>query len=227
MRSHAHFVNGLALVGAVSAQLTVDLTDARKPLHTHSTEETRQLITNIAESIRDAAALVAYDLMDTFYEGNLSGRIPGILPGPPPDGDYYWWQGGAMWGNLIEYWHYTGDTSYVNTTKESLLFQTGPDNNYMDANWTASLGNDDQAFWALSTMIAAEVRFPDPEADDPKQWLALTQAVFNTQAAPERHDDTCGGGLRWQIPTYNNGYNYKNSGFMLPLACAHLKVKAS
>lgn len=117
-----------------------------------------------------------------------------------------------MWGALIDYWHYTGDMSYVNTTTESLLFQTGPRNNYMPPNWTASLGNDDQAFWALSTMAAAEVRFPDPPEDDLRQWLALTQAVFNTQAHPDRHDNTCNGGLRWQIPPSNNGYNYKNSG---------------
>lgn len=116
-----------------------------------------------------------------------------------------------MWGTLIDYWHYTGDESYVNTTKESLLFQTGPNNNYMDPNWTASLGNDDQAFWGMSAMLAAENVFPDPPADEEKQWLSLAQAVFNTQAHPDRHDETCGGGLRWQIPPHNNGYNYKNS----------------
>ncbi|PSR99081.1 glycoside hydrolase [Coniella lustricola] len=165
----------------------------------------------LVESIRNGAALVAYDLLDTFYVGNQSGMIPGILPGPPPDGDYYWWQGGALWGTLVDYWHYTGDMSYVDTTKQALLFQTGPENNYMHSNWTASLGNDDQAFWALSAMLAAETLFPDPPADDTRQWLALAQAVFNTQALPERHDNTCGGGLRWQIPAYNNGYNYKNT----------------
>lgn len=154
---------------------------------------------------------MAYDLLDVFYEGNQSGKIPGILPGPPPDGDYYWWQGGAMWGTLIDYWHYTGDESYVNTTKEALMFQTGPNNNYMDPNWTASLGNDDQAFWGMSAILAAETVFPDPPADNEKQWLSLAQAVFNTQAHPDRHDGTCGGGLRWQIPPHNNGYNYKNS----------------
>ena len=42
--------------------------------------------------------------------------------------------------------------------------------------------------------------------------------VFNAQAA--RWDaGTCGGGLRWQIFTFNKGYNYKNSlsqgGFFL------------
>lgn len=171
---------------------------------------------NDPESIKDNAALIAYDLLDTFYKGNQTGQVPGILPGPPPDGDYYWWQGGALWGTLVDYWHYTGDESYVNTTKEALLFQTGPDNNYMHPNWTASLGNDDQAFWGISAMLAAETLFPDPPADDERQWLALVQAVFNTQAHPDRHDETCNGGLRWQIPTHNNGYNYKNSTYPSP-----------
>jgi len=58
-------------------------------------------------------------------------------------------------------------------------------------------------------MSAAENVFPNPPSDQP-QWLALAQAVFNTQAA--RWDNsTCGGGLRWQIFTFNNGYNYKNT----------------
>lgn len=59
-------------------------------------------------------------------------------------------------------------------------------------------------------MTAAENNFPNPPEDEP-QWLALAQAVFNTQADPIRHDDTCNGGLRWQIPLSNNGYDYKNS----------------
>jgi mannan endo-1,6-alpha-mannosidase len=58
-------------------------------------------------------------------------------------------------------------------------------------------------------MSAAETNFQNPPSDQP-QWLALAQAVFNTQAA--RWDtSSCGGGLRWQIFTFNNGYNYKNS----------------
>jgi mannan endo-1,6-alpha-mannosidase len=58
-------------------------------------------------------------------------------------------------------------------------------------------------------MSAAENKFPDPPADKP-QWLALAQGVFNTQVA--RWDtSSCGGGLRWQIFTFNNGYDYKNS----------------
>ena len=58
-------------------------------------------------------------------------------------------------------------------------------------------------------MSAAEMKFPDPPPDQPS-WLSLAQAVFNEQA---RRWDTqhCGGGLRWQIFTWNKGYDYKNS----------------
>lgn len=58
-------------------------------------------------------------------------------------------------------------------------------------------------------MSAAEVNFPNPPPNQP-QWLALAQAVFNTQAA-RWNTETCGGGLKWQIFAFNNGYNYKNA----------------
>lgn len=58
-------------------------------------------------------------------------------------------------------------------------------------------------------MSAAEYKFEDPGSDKPG-WLGLAQGVFNSQAARWDAAD-CGGGLRWQIFTWNNGYNYKNS----------------
>ncbi|ERS94875.1 mannan endo-1,6-alpha-mannosidase [Sporothrix schenckii 1099-18] len=165
---------------------------------------------NSPASIKAACKVLAKQLL-TYYHGDQPGWVPGILPGPPPNGDYYWWEGGAMWGTLIDYWRYTQDTQYNNMTETALLFQTGPPQNcYMPPNWTASLGNDDQGFWGLSAMLAAESNFQNPPDDQP-QWLALAQAVWNTQAAPDRHDQTCGGGMRWQIPLTNNGYDYKNS----------------
>jgi mannan endo-1,6-alpha-mannosidase len=151
-----------------------------------------------------------------YYSGNLTGMTPGILPGPPPAGDYYWWQGGALWGTLMDYWHTTGDSSYNDVIMQSMLHQVGENKDYQPRNHTASLGNDDQGFWGMSAMLAAELNFPNPPSDQP-QWLALAQAVFNTQAAPERHDETCNGGMRWQIPLSNNGYDYKNSKNILRL----------
>lgn len=162
-----------------------------------------QLDLSSDDSIKQAASTIAHGMM-TYYTGNLSGQTPGLLPQP-----YYWWEAGAMFGSLLDYWYYTGDSTYNDVTKQALLFQVGPDNNYEPTNRTSDLGNDDQAFWGMAAMSAAELKFQNPDDDQP-QWLALAQAVFNRQAA--RWDtETCGGGLRWQIFSFNKGYNYKNS----------------
>lgn len=161
----------------------------------------------LLDSIKQAAATVA-DGMVYFYTGGVPGQIvsqiPGLLPGP-----YYWWEAGAMFGALIDHYYYTRDTTYNQLITDAILFQVGPDTNFMPPNQTKSLGNDDQCFWAMAAMAAAETRFPNPPAESP-QWLALAQGVFNSQA--ERWDlATCRGGLRWQIFPFNNGYDYKNS----------------
>ncbi|KAI2619018.1 mannan endo-1,6-alpha-mannosidase [Hypomontagnella submonticulosa] len=162
-------------------------------------------------SIKKAAAQVAEDLL-TFYHGDEPGMVPGILPGPPPDGDYYWWQGGALWGTMIDYRHHTGDKTYDDMITQAMLFQVGPNEDYMPPNWTASMGNDDQAFWALSAMLATELGYTDPPEDQP-QWLALAQAVFNEQTHEDRRvaSGRCEWGLRWQVYPSNNGYNYINT----------------
>ncbi|KAF2402412.1 mannan endo-1,6-alpha-mannosidase, partial [Trichodelitschia bisporula] len=155
------------------------------------------------DSIKKASSTITRGLLK-YYHGNEPGQIPGALPKP-----YYWWQAGAMWGELIEYWSYTGDTTYNDIVTQALLFQMGQDRNYMPANWSNEEGNDDQSFWAFSVLTAAELKFPDPPDDKPS-WLALAQAVFNTQV-PRWDTQTCGGGLRWQILFTNPGWTYKNT----------------
>ena len=71
-------------------------------------------------------------------------------------------------------------------------------------------GNDDQGFWALAAMTAAELQFPDPSTAANTTWLDLAGSVFDLQVS--RWDtQTCGGGLRWQIFSFNRGYDYKNA----------------
>ncbi|KAF4976220.1 hypothetical protein FZEAL_7083 [Fusarium zealandicum] len=150
-----------------------------------------QLDPNSTDSVLSIAKDIAEDMVD-MYHGDEPGQTPGLLPEP-----YYWWYAGAMLGTLVDYWAYTGDDQYVDITKQALLFQVGNDNDYMPINQTRTEGNDDQGFWGLTVMSAAEFNFPHPDPEEP-QWLALAQAVFNTQAA--RWDtEHCGGGLRWQI----------------------------
>lgn len=96
-----------------------------------------------------------------------------------------------MWGALIDYWHFTGDSTYNDMIKVGIQWQKGEHDDMMPANWSASMGNDDQAFWGMTAMSAAETNFENPDPGQPS-WLALAQAVFNTQAV--RPDKTCNGG---------------------------------
>ncbi|KUI71760.1 Mannan endo-1,6-alpha-mannosidase DCW1 [Cytospora mali] len=155
------------------------------------------------DSIKSAASTLAFGLMK-YYTGNNTGDVPGNIPSP-----YFWWEAGALFGTMVDYWFLTKDESYTDVIKQALLHQAGDDRDYMPANQTRTEGNDDQGFWAMAAMSAAENKFPNPPSDQP-QWLALAQAVFNEYTT--RWDPaTCNGGLRWQIFTFNNGYNYKNS----------------
>ncbi|KAK9455742.1 glycoside hydrolase [Dipodascopsis uninucleata] len=157
----------------------------------------------MTKSIKHACFVFSHGLM-TYYNGNQTGQTPGMFVSP-----YYWWEAGAAWGSLIEYWFLTGDDTYNDQVRSSLLFQTGSNNNYMPSNQTTAEGNDDQAFWGFTVMTAAERNFTNPSPDEP-QWLALAEAVFNSLAA--RWDtSTCDGGLRWQIYQFNSGYDYKNT----------------
>lgn len=112
-------------------------------------------------------------------------------------------------GTLIDYWYYTGDDRWNEDVMTGIQFQTGDESDFMPRNQTKVEGNDDQGFWGLTVMNAAELKFPDPPDDKPG-WVTLAMGVFNTQTA--RWDtEHCGGGLRWQIFSWNDGYDYKNT----------------
>lgn len=154
----------------------------------------------------DCVQLSLTKLIVKYYTGNITNTEStiGVLPAP-----HYWWQAGAQWGLLLDYWHFTGDTTYNNITTQALLSQVGPEYDYMVPAHQKDEGNDDQAFWGFATMSAAEKDYPQPTIGK-YSWLELTENLWNTQV--RRWDTTsCDGGLKWQIFTFNNGYDYKNS----------------
>ncbi|KAF2170284.1 glycoside hydrolase family 76 protein [Zasmidium cellare ATCC 36951] len=164
-----------------------------------------ELDINSTDSILRASSTIVQNILQIYNNGSDTGPpIPGLLPDP-----YYWWEAGYMFDSLINYWSLSGNDSIVQTIQEGMLFQTGPDNDYLPPNQTRNLGNDDQALWALASMTAAEKGFPLPSGSN-VTWIQLAENVFNEHVA-RWDDDTCNGGLRWQLFTFNNGYNYKNS----------------
>jgi mannan endo-1,6-alpha-mannosidase len=114
-----------------------------------------------------------------------------------------------MWGVMIDYWYATKDDTYNNLTSISVQAQVGADNDFMPADQAFDMGNDDQAFWAITALDAAETNFQAPAKGDPS-WLGLAQAVYNEQIG--RWDNTtCGGGIHWQVSQVVGSYHLKNT----------------
>ena len=81
-------------------------------------------------SIKNASSIVAKDVL-SYYHGSDPGQIPGLFPEHS-----LWWESGAVWGSLIDYWDYTGDAQYVALVQQALLWQLGPNRDYMPPNQT-------------------------------------------------------------------------------------------
>ncbi|KAG9241841.1 glycoside hydrolase family 76 protein [Calycina marina] len=143
-------------------------------------------------SIKAAASTLAFGLIK-YYTGNVANTPTtiGILPKP-----LYWWEAGALWGAMLGYYHYTNDSSYNAVVTQALLSQVGPTDDFMNPLYFDSTGNDDQGFWGMAAMAAAEQDFPQPTTGS-YSWLQLVENLWNSQVA--RWDTTtCGGGLKWQ-----------------------------
>lgn len=161
---------------------------------------------NDISSVRNVAGTLAWELM-AWYTGNVTNTPTTIAVFPEP---YYWWEAGAAWGAMLDYSHYTGDSSYDAVISQALLSQVGPKFDFMVPEHYGSEGNDDQAFWAFAILNAAERNFPQPDDSTPP-WLDIAVNIWNTMVV-RWNTTSCGGGLPWQIFESNpNGMDYKNS----------------
>ncbi|KAF2429819.1 mannan endo-1,6-alpha-mannosidase [Tothia fuscella] len=151
-----------------------------------------------SQSVRFAASLVARGIQ-SLYQPNATNGIVGKWPYPP----YFWWESGGAWGAMIEYWHYTNDTTYNSITYQALTHQLSLE--------AFNTGNDDRAFWVVVAMSAAEYNFREPVAPLPS-WLQVVINAWEVFAHRWVIDSsTCGGGLRWQFQENMAGWNYKNA----------------
>lgn len=139
-----------------------------------------------------------------YYEGIRYGGTVGTFQAP-----YYWWNAGEVFGGWVDYWRFCqqDNETFKNYLYDAMWHQRGSDYDYMPTNQSMTEGNDDQGVWGMAIMQAVERNFTNP---DTHSWLYMIQAIFNSMN--NRWDTaTCNGGLRWQIFTWNNGYNYKNA----------------
>lgn len=155
-----------------------------------------------SNSIDEATALISTGLVEPYFQHG-SGSIPGMLI----DG-YYWWEAGGAMGGLVDYEFLLENSTYDSFIRQGMSYQAGSSGSFMPSNQSLTEGNDDQGFWGIAAMGAAERNLSDPSSGH--GWLYSSQAVFNDMKS--RWDTSeCAGGLRWQIYTWNSGYDYKNT----------------
>ena len=82
-------------------------------------------------SLKEAASTAARGMLK-YYHGNEPGQTPGTL-------DNTWWEAGAMFMTLVQYWRVSGDSSHNDITTQGLQWQAGDDHDYLPANSTAYL----------------------------------------------------------------------------------------
>lgn len=175
------------------------------------------------DSIKSASKVLASSVVAFYDETLKEDLVPGLFPEP-----YYWWEAGLAFNTLIEYYGLTNDSQFNSRISQALQHQLGEPAAFMPLNQTKTLGNDDQSFWGLASLSAHEVQLSAPASGS---WLEYAQNVFDTQAA-RWHTESCDGGLKWQIYTFNAGYNYKNAAsngqfFLLAARLADLTGNAT
>ncbi|ROW01151.1 hypothetical protein VSDG_02659 [Cytospora chrysosperma] len=154
-------------------------------------------------SIRGVAKVLAEGTL-SYYSGSATSFAE--LPAP-----YYWWECGALMGALLDYSHYTNDSSYNDLLTTALAAQLEPPYDLIVQKHRGDEGNDDQAFWGFAMLAAAERNFAQVADTSIPSWLQVAENTFNSMAG-RWNTSACGGGLLWQIyPENPNGLSYRNS----------------
>ncbi|KAI0160553.1 glycoside hydrolase [Xylariaceae sp. FL1272] len=154
-------------------------------------------------SIKSAAKTISENL----YAFHNASATTGQFNQPQP---WFWWRSGAAWTALMDYQHYTNDTTYSADLVSSLKTNLGPKYDFADASQSGWEANDDQAYWLYNALTGMEYGF-DP-IDATHTWESIAQNVFAEYVTRwTQAETTCNGGLKWQYNPALSGYTYKNT----------------
>ncbi|KAK6341514.1 hydrolase 76 protein [Orbilia brochopaga] len=157
---------------------------------------------NKPDTIKSAAKTVVKSLLKDYTDQRP--LTPGILPSK-----YGFFEAGLFFNTILDYAAWTGDNTYNSYFEKDFFNQIGDGDNFLPANFSASLTNSDVGYWALTAMSAAEYGANPADSSSPS-YLTLAKNVFDNYVS--RWDaKTCNGGLRESIFAANNGYNIKDA----------------
>lgn len=162
------------------------------------------------DAICQDTQLIIQGIFDYYYENNATFHQP-----------YYWWEGGLAFNNIIENAYLCQNDTFDSLIQDALLKKSGKDFNYMPHDQIMVEANDDLGIWGMTLLTAAERNLSVPQngtlgyKNIPNNWIYMADNVYK-QMLHRWNNKTlsqseCGGGLRWQIYPWNNGYSYKNT----------------
>jgi len=162
------------------------------------------LDTGNTDSIKSAAKTLASTVVDAYKkqpEGSAVGFWREV---------YSWQDSGVIWGGLVEYSFLTGDSQFDDVIVKGLWSQRGADEhvNFMTKNMSRYITNSAQSTWALAALTAEEVGLSKPEKG---AWIDFAKNTFDDMVQRWKDDGSCGGGLRYGVFNFTDGYIYKHT----------------
>ncbi|KAK6532462.1 hydrolase 76 protein [Arthrobotrys megalospora] len=154
------------------------------------------------DTVKAAAKVVLQSMVDDYT--SQKPFVAGLLPS-----DYSFFESGLFFNTVLDYAAFTGDKSFNSLFEKDFFNQIGSDANFMPADKSARIANDDVGYWALAAIAAAEYGAKPADSSSP-DYLTLAENAFNNFV--ERWDSkNCNGGLRWTITPGSTGYDFKDT----------------
>ena len=153
------------------------------------------------------------NLMNYYKPGQTAEKgviRPNTSPGP--DG-FQWYEGGIMWGAVMEYIRLTGDTTYTETISQALVLASeGQTASFLGriptlAETLEGKWNDDILWWALPCVTSAEIYGPNTPMAGGTTFAKLANTTYSQVIA--QWSPSCGGGIYWS----RDRNNEKSKGY--------------
>ena len=175
----------LSLLGSVFAAHNIDL--------------------NNLKAVQEAAKGIANQLIAHHNKGLDN---PNRENGPT---GFQWYEGGLMWGAVMEYVKTVQDTTYANIAVNALTKESwGTLGDFLGNNKEASSAggkwNDDMAWWSIPVLTGLDMYGKDAAMPGGVKYLTLATNSYQDILSTE-WDDVCGGGFYWIRSAVRTGKN--------------------
>ena len=148
------------------------------------------------------------NLMNYYVPGQTAEKgviRPNTSPGP--DG-FQWYEGGIMWGAIMEYIRLTGDTTYSETVSQALVLASeGQTASFLGkiptlAETLEGKWNDDILWWGLPCVTSAEIYGANAQMAGGKSFVNLANTTYAQVFA--QWSPSCQGGIYWSRDRNND-----------------------